>query len=70
MKVLVTGASGMLGRETARALAARGDDVRVLQRHTAGAGFSEVLGSVTDPAACARAVEGSRPSSTSPRRSR
>ncbi|MEZ0493762.1 NAD-dependent epimerase/dehydratase family protein [Kineococcus sp. TBRC 1896] len=58
MKVLVTGASGMLGRETARALAARGDDVRVLQRRTAGGGFAEVLGSVTDPAACARAVEG------------
>ncbi|GAB3467465.1 NAD-dependent epimerase/dehydratase family protein [Kineococcus endophyticus] len=58
MKVLVTGASGMLGRETARALAARGDDVCVLQRRTAGAGFAEVLGSVTDPAACARAVDG------------
>ena len=58
MKVLVTGASGMLGRETARALAARGDDVRVLQRRTAGAGFTEVLGSVTDPDACARAVDG------------
>ena len=59
MKVLVTGASGMLGRETARALAARGEDVRLLQRRPAGLeGFEEVLGSVTDPAACQRAVEG------------
>nr|WP_281373357.1 NAD-dependent epimerase/dehydratase family protein [Kineococcus aurantiacus] len=56
---MVTGASGMLGRETARALAARGDGVRLLQRRPAGLdGFEEVLGSVTDPDACARAVAG------------
>ncbi|WP_432564133.1 NAD-dependent epimerase/dehydratase family protein [Kineococcus sp. SYSU DK003] len=59
MKVLVTGASGMLGRGTARAIAARGDVVRVLQRRPSGLeGFEEVLGSVTDPDACARAVAG------------
>ena len=43
MKVLVTGASGMLGGATAQALAARGDDVTVLQRRPAGLGLREVL---------------------------
>ncbi len=32
MKVLVTGATGMLGRATAQALIDRGDEVSVLQR--------------------------------------
>ena len=59
MKVLVTGASGMLGRETALALARRGDAVRVLQRRPAGlAGVEEVTGSVTDAQAVQRACEG------------
>ncbi|PPK94539.1 nucleoside-diphosphate-sugar epimerase [Kineococcus xinjiangensis] len=59
MRVLVTGASGMLGRRTAEALLARGDEVRVLQRRPAGIdGAAEVLGSVSDRAAVDRAVRG------------
>ena len=58
MKVLVTGASGMLGSATARALAARGDRVTVLQRRPAGLGLPEVLADVADPEAMRRAVAG------------
>jgi nucleoside-diphosphate-sugar epimerase len=56
VKVLVTGASGMLGRATAERLIARGDDVTVLQRRPAGLPCAEVLGDVADPAAVHRAV--------------
>ena len=56
MKILVTGASGMLGGATARALAERGDEVTVLQRRPAGLGLREVLGDVTDPEVVGRAV--------------
>jgi len=59
VKVLVTGASGMLGRATATALARRGDEVTVLQRRPAGLPVREVLGDVADPAAVRRAVAGS-----------
>ena len=62
MRVLVTGASGMLGGAVAGLLAARGDDVVVLQRRPSGlagsAGVSEVLGDVTDPAAVRTAARG------------
>lgn len=58
MKVLVTGASGMLGRSTARALIARGDEVTVLQRRPAGLPGAEVLGDVARPDIVARAVRG------------
>ncbi|GAA2017631.1 NAD-dependent epimerase/dehydratase family protein [Nakamurella flavida] len=58
MKVLLTGASGMMGRATAHRLIARGDQVTVLQRNPAGLDCREVLGSLTDPAAVARAVAG------------
>ena len=58
MRVLVTGASGMLGGSTARALADRGDDVTVLQRRPSGLPFREVLGDVADPAVVGRAVRG------------
>ncbi|WP_243737472.1 NAD-dependent epimerase/dehydratase family protein [Blastococcus xanthinilyticus] len=54
----MTGASGMLGRATAEALLARGDDVTVLQRRPSGLPCAEVLGDVADPAAVARAVRG------------
>ncbi|WP_299057236.1 NAD(P)-dependent oxidoreductase [uncultured Nocardioides sp.] len=53
MRVLVTGASGLLGATTARALAARGDDVTVMQRRPSGladAGLREVLADLGDPA--------------------
>lgn len=58
MKVLVTGASGMLGSGIARALAARGDEVTVLQRRPSGSGLREVLGEVSDDAVVRRAVAG------------
>ncbi|GIG29863.1 NAD-dependent epimerase/dehydratase family protein [Cellulomonas marina] len=57
--VLVTGASGFLGRATAGALLTAGYAVRTLQRRPGGVpGADDVLGSVTDPAALARAVDG------------
>ena len=58
MKVLVTGASGMLGGAVADALAARGDDVTVLQRRPSGLRHREVLADVADPAAVRAAVTG------------
>ena len=58
MKVLVTGASGMLGRATAQALVDRGDDVCVLQRRPSGLACREVLGDVADPSVVRRAVSG------------
>ena len=53
VKILVTGASGMLGAATAHALAERGDTVTVLQRRTAGLGpgVNQVLADVADAAA-------------------
>ncbi|RBY83750.1 NAD(P)-dependent oxidoreductase [Geodermatophilus sp. TF02-6] len=58
MRVLVTGASGMLGRATARALLARGDEVTVLQRRPSGLPCREVLGDVADAGVVARAAQG------------
>lgn len=58
MKVLVTGASGMLGGAVARALADRGDDVTVLQRRPSRLGLREVLADVADRTTVARAVRG------------
>jgi nucleoside-diphosphate-sugar epimerase len=58
VRVLVTGASGMLGRATATALLERGDEVTVLQRRPAGLPCAEVLGDVADPSALRRAAHG------------
>lgn len=58
MRVLVTGASGLMGRATAGALIVRGDEVTVLQRRTAGLECREVLADIGDDAALRRAVRG------------
>lgn len=56
-RVLVTGASGMLGRAVAERLVADGHDVRTLQRSGSGVvGARDVAGSVTDPDAVRAAV--------------
>jgi nucleoside-diphosphate-sugar epimerase len=57
-RLLVTGATSLLGRGTVRALLARGDDVTVLQRHESGLGCRELLGDVADPAVVRRAAGG------------
>jgi 2-alkyl-3-oxoalkanoate reductase len=49
VKVLVTGARGMLGGAVARALAARGDEVTVLQRGASGLPVREVRVDLGDP---------------------
>ena len=59
MIVLVTGASGFLGRAVAAELVGAGHEVRALQRRPSEvAGVTDVLGSITDPLLLARAVEG------------
>jgi nucleoside-diphosphate-sugar epimerase len=59
VKVLVTGASGLLGGAVARAIADAGHDVTTFQRRPSGvAGVRDVLGSMTDAAAVASAVDG------------
>ncbi|MDP9395112.1 MAG: NAD-dependent epimerase/dehydratase family protein, partial [Actinomycetota bacterium] len=58
MKVLVTGASGLLGRSVARTLLARGDAVTVLQRRPSRLPCPEVLGDVADGSVVRRAAAG------------
>lgn len=59
MRVLVTGASGLLGRAVADLLAARGDTVTVMQRRPAAdSGHAERLGDVADLGAVLAATEG------------
>lgn len=59
MNVLVTGASGFLGRAVANELIAAGHNVRTLQRSPSGVnGVTEVLGSITNRAHVAAALHG------------
>jgi 2-alkyl-3-oxoalkanoate reductase len=58
VRVLVTGASGMLGRVTVRNLLSRGDEVTVLQRRPSGLPCAEVLGDVADGHVVDRAARG------------
>jgi len=59
VRVLVTGASSMIGRHTVSRLVARGDVVTTLQRHPSGLdGVSEVGGSITDRDTVSDACQG------------
>ncbi|MBT8212927.1 MAG: NAD-dependent epimerase/dehydratase family protein [Acidimicrobiia bacterium] len=58
MRVLVTGATSLLGRSVAANLLAHGDEVTVLQRSPSGLDTSEHLGDITDPHAVATATDG------------
>ncbi|MEO7262073.1 MAG: NAD-dependent epimerase/dehydratase family protein [Jatrophihabitantaceae bacterium] len=58
MRVLLTGASGLLGKATALALLADGAELTVLQRRPSGLGCREVLAEVSDQAAVDRAAAG------------
>jgi dihydroflavonol-4-reductase len=63
-KTLVTGASGFIGSHLARALAQRGDDLRLLVRrgssldHVEDLEFERVTGDITDRRAVRRAMKG------------
>lgn len=56
MRVLVTGATSLLGRRVAERLIERGTDVAVLQRTASGLDAEEYLGDIADTAVVARAV--------------
>jgi len=58
VRVLVTGASGMLGGAVARVLRSRGDEVTVFQRGASGFPGREVRGDVTEASAVAAAARG------------
>jgi len=58
VRVLVTGASSLLGRTVALQLAARGDDVTCFQRRPSRTGLRDARGDVTDADAVDRAAEG------------
>ena len=58
MRVLVTGATSLLGRTVVEQLAIRGDEVSVFQRRPSGLDASEHLGDVADADAVAEAMAG------------
>jgi len=63
VRVLVTGASGFLGRSVAARIARAGHEVRTFQRRPSGLadgspGVTDLLGSIGDPAGVAHAVFG------------
>ena len=60
MRVLVTGASSLIGAGVVRSLVERGDEVRVLQRRSAepGSDVVEVLGDVADRGVVDEAIDG------------
>lgn len=58
MKVLVTGASGLMGGAVTRALLDRGDEVTVLQRRSSGLDCREILGDIFDEAVVQKATAG------------
>ncbi|APW59362.1 NAD-dependent epimerase/dehydratase family protein [Paludisphaera borealis] len=63
-RVLVTGATGLLGSHLVERLGARGDHVLALARQSSATGFLDergvevVRGDLTDPSACDRALDG------------
>ncbi len=58
MRVLVTGATSLIGRAVVTRLQDRGDVVTVFQRRPSGLGTAEHLGDIADPSAVAAAVAG------------
>jgi nucleoside-diphosphate-sugar epimerase len=58
MRVLVTGATSLLGRSLVARLVGRGDTVSVLQRHPSGLDVTEHLGDIIERQAVVDAMEG------------
>jgi nucleoside-diphosphate-sugar epimerase len=58
MRVLVTGATSLLGRSLVARLVGRGDTVSVLQRHPSGLDVTEHLGDIVERQAVVDAMEG------------
>jgi nucleoside-diphosphate-sugar epimerase len=58
MRVLVTGATSLLGRTIVQQLTSRGDDVSVFQRRPSGLDVTEYLGDIADSDSVAQAVAG------------
>jgi nucleoside-diphosphate-sugar epimerase len=58
MKVLVTGATSLLGRSLVERLVGRGDSVSVLQRRPSGFAVTEYLGDIVEPQAVMDSMAG------------